>query len=296
MKLLCHVFTTLDCNLNCGFCYVDANRKLENNENRLVEIANYLNQKSVAFIHLEGGEPFINDNIFDFITVSRHNNITSIVTNATCITKARIQRAMTYGVNKYIVSVDGLEKVHNMLRQRECFCKVLDAVKMLIDIGADVAISMTLVRDNISQMKKVVEYFSQVGIKKFRFGDVLSLGRTENNAAQYCLDEDAYAEVLEEYLDIVAKYELDLNLSIKGSYEVRSSAVNLHKNNYSCSNDGAQIAFLFNGDAYSCSNMICYDEYYVGNVSEKEKIDKHIQEKKLKRCIIDCKGHLSIAP
>ncbi len=295
MKLMCHVFTTLDCNLDCKFCYVDANRKIDDGNNRLVEIAKYLNNKEVAFIHIEGGEPFINDNLFDFLSVSEHNESTSIVTNATCLADGKLNKVFDFGIRKFVVSVDGLRETHNYIRGNDCFDKVVSSIQLLKKYNFDIAISQTLFHDNIHQMKKVVQYFSDIGVKKFRFGDVLSLGRAEKSLNNFALTKEDYSFILEEFSNIIDNFEIDVNLSIKGSITLPDVPDRFIFKNYACSNNGLQLAFMFNGDCYSCSNMVCHDDYLIGNIKNEHCIDNYLNKAEYKECIINCKGHVSIS-
>src|ERR1035437_3600391 len=88
-----HLLPTLACNLNCPYCYTHGISLAEPEDpDRLVRIAQEVNRLKVNAIHIEGGEPFANSNIFVLLERLRHQEKTWIVTNGTLLTRASLEK------------------------------------------------------------------------------------------------------------------------------------------------------------------------------------------------------------
>lgn len=297
MGIMCHLYPSLKCNLECKFCYVDANRYVgEESENNLLQIASFLNELDVDFIHVEGGEPFLCKNLESFVKASKNNQQTIIVTNATCVTKQQIENFLAASIKKFVVSIDGDANMHNHLRGVTCYDEAVKGIKLLLDCGADVTVTQTLCRENIEYMENIVATFLALGVNRFRFGDVLVIGRAEGGVED--LKQSDYSAILKNFSNIKDKYKnIDARLSIKGDINKITLPENLLRKDFPCSNNGKQLAIVFNGDVFSCSNMITQKEYFIGNLFKEPDVIRNflINQSTCSKCNLGCKAHKLIS-
>lgn len=296
MKIMCHIYPTLKCNLKCKFCYVNANREIPCTTIDFGKIATFLDDLDLAFIHIEGGEPFIDNNVFKFLSKLKYRDNISIVTNGLFINDLILDELKKQKINQLVFSVDGKESSHILLRGKCDYDLIFQNIKKSVNAGFKVTVTQTITKNNISDMEYITDFFSSMGVKSIRFGEMLEIGRGKE-CTELHLDEMDIDKVLVNFERIVDKYLIDVKLSLKSNFTLKNKiSKKLKVSEFQCSNNGNQLSILYNGDCYSCSNMITEQEYYIGNLYQNDsKVKDFINGRRNNiPCKLKCHSHISI--
>lgn len=170
---------TNECNLHCTYCYAESGfRSNKLSFSDLLSIAN-----SVAYISrpveyvLSGGEPLLNPFALDFAEAVRGaGNIVQILTNGTLINERNVGRIADVA-DLIKISLDGsTENVHSATRGNDNFHKVVKAIDMLAERGANVLVAMTVTKKNRDNVPAMVARFGS----RLTLQPLFKAGRGEN--------------------------------------------------------------------------------------------------------------------
>lgn len=153
---------TYNCNLNCHFCFLPANKKNQINFDKelslsqIKSIVDKFEGKKVLFF-LTGGEPFLRDDCLDTIEYIKSKGfICGINSNATKLSYDVAKRLRQCKLDFLIVSLHGIEITHDKICSLDgCFDLVKNNLKNFIKNKADktkVIISCTIDANNIDQL------------------------------------------------------------------------------------------------------------------------------------------------
>jgi len=127
------------CNLHCPFCPTGQDRntrpKGKLSFNDFKNIVDKLGEYAVHIDLLNWGEPFLNERIFDMIKYAKqyHSDI-KVDTNLTCLDTDKAERLVLSGLDKIIVSLDGLnQETYSKHRRGGDFQVVMDNLKLLLN-------------------------------------------------------------------------------------------------------------------------------------------------------------------
>ena len=202
------------CNLKCRHCYWwvnrEAQRELSSDEWRNAVKKNFI-EKGVISITLAGGEPLLRPDVIEAIIQEMKWRTVSIVTNGTL-------PLIDFGVG-YFISIDGTEKIHDIIRGMSLYEKVKQNV--INHPGVDVFINMTINKLNYECVEEVVHdwYGYARGLTfqfhtPFSYDDELWLpyGRLRDQTI------DKILRIKEDYPDFIANTSKQLNLFRDGEW------------------------------------------------------------------------------
>lgn len=119
--ILCGIKITDRCNLRCIHCPF---QKMEENDlstDTWRQIFIELEEMGVVFLTIEGGEPFLREDLDELIRYAKSRFLVGVVTNGTMPIETVADIVW--------VSIDGLEKTHNKIRGGGVFQKALGNVR-----------------------------------------------------------------------------------------------------------------------------------------------------------------------
>lgn len=203
------------------------------------QILEYLYQKGIPFIVL--GNPFhLNDN--------------------TC------KRLRDLGCKGYQMSLDGLEKTHDIMRKRGSFGATFTGIKLLQNAGIKTMIMSTVSRLNYREISKLIRLAVDVGIDVYDFARYCPIHRDTD----LILAPDEYRQFLSEIWDVyteLAHYHTRfplkdhlwrLFLYEKGLFQIRKTNTVLQ----GCNCGIRHLTILPDGVVYACRRF----ESPVGNI------------------------------
>ncbi|MBQ9245577.1 radical SAM protein [bacterium] len=110
---------TYRCNLRCPFCFINKDRT--KNEMSTQEWFNIIKQiPFYSFISIVAGEVMIRNDFFEILNYACRKTMgkVSIITNGLLLNEERINKFIDYNMLLLSVSIDGYEKHHDELRQK----------------------------------------------------------------------------------------------------------------------------------------------------------------------------------
>ena len=153
---------TNQCNLHCTYCYAGSGSTSDrlSSEDLFLIAKNVASlSKSVEFV-LSGGEPLLNPFALDFAeAVKNRGNVVQILTNGTLIDAGNADRISAVA-DLIKISLDGSnENVHSATRGNNNFRRVIRAIDLLAERGANVLVAMTVTKKNRDNIPAMVTRF-----------------------------------------------------------------------------------------------------------------------------------------
>ena len=162
------------CNLRCAHCYQEGYHYQDLPLNKLLEIGDQITTalkkwNMLGRISLTGGEPFLSPHILtlvNFLENSDEIKQFDILTNGTCITDEHIAALVqSKKLHQIQISLDGpIEEIHDRVRGKGTFKKVLETIKKLQANGIEVSFMFTLMRQNKEYALQIIDFAEQCNI------------------------------------------------------------------------------------------------------------------------------------
>jgi molybdenum cofactor biosynthesis enzyme MoaA len=185
------------CNLECNHCFISCspyNDKFK--MMTLSEIMPFLEeakQMGVKEFYFTGGEPFLNDEIFEILKGTLEIGPVSVLTNGTIITPRKAKKLAELFTNSIYsleirLSIDGFDEVSNdAIRGEGSFKRALKGIKNLVDVGMLPIITAMMSwseDEHIQVLDSFVEMLKDLGYKnpRMKILPALELGAYEKNS------------------------------------------------------------------------------------------------------------------
>lgn len=178
------LWITESCNLDCEYCYVDANLAGDfMDTKRLKNLISELAELEVFDITIAGGEPFLHPDILDIIEHTLSKNIQlGVLTNGVLIDEELSKKLAEIVANKSFILQVSLDShnpdINNMTRGKGEV--ILKNLRRLVNLGIEIQLSCVLNSHNIDFAHLMIEEFYP-HIKRFHF---LNIQRTEKSLKQ----------------------------------------------------------------------------------------------------------------
>src|SRR4030043_1462770 len=165
VPLFCGHKLTYNCNLRCKMCPFWKRSSEDYSIEREKAILRQIYDSGVCGIAFEGGEPLLRKDLVEILAFSRSLPLhTSLVTNGTLL-ESRIDEIASYINGVVYVSLDGLEKTHDMIRGVSgCFRKAVRGI-MASREKVSVTINTTIMAENIHEIEDLVKLANELDIK-----------------------------------------------------------------------------------------------------------------------------------
>jgi len=155
---------TTSCNLCCRHCFQE-HYAIDMPTEKAISIINQLADHQVCEISLIGGEPFRHEGLMDILECCQSRDMAiNLVTNGTLIDEAIVEKLTAISRLVVIVSLDGMQEVHDYIRGRNVFKKVDLVLKQLSARDFAVEVICTLNSVNLPIYREVIEYCENLGI------------------------------------------------------------------------------------------------------------------------------------
>ncbi len=203
--LILHV--TNKCNLRCKTCFVDFTKdEKELTLDEIEEISNYLNK--LIWLDIGGGEPFLRKDLPEICAKFNTKSI-SIPTNG-------FDPELIYGITKKIrertkaevhisISIDGFKKTNDDIRDKGCFDKSIETLKILKRIkGIKIKVNTVLCEKNYDEIIDFMKF-----IKKFNidFHSIIFLRGISRDPAFKCPSYEKLVKIKKDIFKIWDTYD-----------------------------------------------------------------------------------------
>lgn len=162
--LFCGHKITYNCNLKCKMCPFwkrsTTDLRIENEK----AILRRIYDSGVCAIAFEGGEPLLRKDLCEILNFSRSLPLqTSLVTNGTLL-ESKIDEIAKYINGGIYVSLDGIEKTHDVIRGVSgCFKKAIEGISAASG-KIPVAINTTIMAENIHEIEDLVKLAKELDV------------------------------------------------------------------------------------------------------------------------------------
>ena len=167
------------CNLSCRHC--GSNCVSDGVQLKMEDVAKVLDsvRPEHPMICLTGGEPMLHPDLFQIAECVRDRGLLwGMTTNATLIDDTAAARLRETGLTTVSVSLDGLERSHDLLRgQKGAWQRAVRGVCALQNAGLKPQITTVFHRDNFSEMEAMYDFLCDLGIESWRPINIEPIGR-----------------------------------------------------------------------------------------------------------------------
>lgn len=168
------------CDQRCAHCYVWQGRPLYAEEEDLkVEDCFRIVEKLLVFcvtfsvkpiINLTGGDPLLYPKIWELIGyISKKKIPFRILGNPFHLTNDVCQKLKSFGCIAYQLSLDGLEKTHDDIRQKNSFNETIQAIKILNSSGIRTVVMSTVSDKNLEELPDLVDIVAKEEVVVYGF-------------------------------------------------------------------------------------------------------------------------------
>ena len=208
------------CNMNCKHCRAanetKRNMSLEQIE-KILKIINKVRDDDFRLI-LSGGEPFLHPKILEILKLIKKYNIESVVitTNASLVDD-KILKAMNDLKFKFLciqVSLDSLdEETHdNFRRYKGAYQKCIETLNKIQNYdNIYSSIRMTLTKETINEIEKMIDFSIQHHVKILGIGSVIPFGNAKSKVL--CLTPQQKKDFLEKLAVEHKKYNDKIDIT-----------------------------------------------------------------------------------
>lgn len=274
----------------CQHCVYDSGRwdMQDMSLNTVQNLNSGLKSMGVKEIHITGGEPLLNKEVFDIISyLHKEGYLIRIQSNGYLIDRSVAKRLKDCGANHILISIDGLEDAHNAFRRNnDAFKKAYKAVQICIQEGLFTRVNTVVNKLNASQLEELIQIINKLNVDQHSFFYLTPMGRGKK-LKDIILSLPEWENI--QYKILSYSQKLGCNSKIK-IQDVFHQGDMIYEDLDICRNDNCLI--LSNGDVYHCVFFV-NSPYCLGNIF-KEDISKiwgklpdlleHINSKRKKSC------------
>jgi len=256
------------CNLNCIHCSRGSRRPTDNShELKAQEISSFLGQlRDTKVISVMGGEPLCRPDIVHLLRCfSESGHEIDLVTNLTILDNSHIACFAAPNLN-LVVSLDGIcASTHDAIRGAGTFEKTKLNLCRLVDVGlADkITISMSVMRFNQSEVSRMLEFGTALGISRFHFPRLKCEGNAKWNWAHIALSVDDEIVLMK----LLYKTMKSSKVRISGSTYNLMRPLLLGHMRFGCPSLGKNVAIDAQGNVYPCGGFMSPDNS-LGNLRD----------------------------
>ncbi len=276
---------TCRCFGNCDFCITNSSKMTdfyEMSDEQWVHLAKkFVNELNPCQIDIIGGEPLIRfEAVKGVCEVATHKNVmVRIITNGVILAdedKCHSLVTILSNHRHYIqLSVDGNEEIHNKIRKKVPYKKVLTAAKNLGESKINWGINLTVNKSNYELLEEVIEEFAQYNPIHFEIGPLQTSIKDPAMCSNLMLTEEmeiivrntiAKLQVLYPSIDIV----YNRRTPVYKSNTTPKGAINTIQN--SCSAFFKMMSILPDGRLVPCMRGCVHPEFFGENTLEEDSL------------------------
>lgn len=260
------------CNLKCKHCFQnsspDSNLYHEIDSLKWIDIFGQIESCKMHNITLSGGEIMVYPQFSEVFNEIVKRKISFIVlTNGILINSNSIEALSKKNVS-LTISLDGhSEEIHDKLRGRGTYERVIKNVKLLVEHSAKVTLAYTINSFNYMYLRETVELARSLKVKELIFSFTSEIGRAKDNSNLILskLQRDAtilnFSHLKEEYEGIIELSMLKL-LAPAQTSELSDQVF--------CTAGTTHVGISPDGKLYPCVYGFGYDELVMGDLTQEK--------------------------
>ncbi len=184
-------FITDKCNLRCSYCYINYNKEKEMNTEQIKNMLNEFAKLGTQIYGIAGGEPLVRDDIFEIIKHAKSLGLmVTLATNGILIPEHIDEM---HNIDNLIISLDGPKEIHDKLRGKGTFDKVVEAINLLNNKGIKATVNAVITKYNFEYIDFLVEFAKKHDVN-LMFQPVVEI---KDNSKSDALDNKELLNVIE---------------------------------------------------------------------------------------------------
>lgn len=194
----CWLTTNRSCNIRCSWCYAfetGFSNKDEMTLETAYKIIDICVDADIRKIILIGGEPTLYSNIFEIIKECKKNNIqTTLVTNGIVLSdKVILKKYLDAGISSFSISLKAPNKNDYLsLTGKDCFDKVIQAIKNLSEAKANFAVTTVITNLNVDSFLEGLKIAKENGCKNFGLSFCYNFDFNDNSRVEFIKNNNPY--------------------------------------------------------------------------------------------------------
>lgn len=226
-------------------------------------------------ICLTGGEPVLHPDLFSIAEcIKSMGFLWGMTTNATLIDDKTAHKLRDAGMGTVSVSLDGMEKSHDDLRQRKGAWKLaLRGIRALQDAGFQPQITTVMHQGNYNELESVYKLACDIGITSWRPINVEPIGRA-CESGDMMLTNKQFAELLAYIREKRFDPKCDMEVTFGCSHYLGTGYERMVRDHYFLCGAGILTASVrSNGDICACLDIENRPELVQGNIRTDDFMD-----------------------
>ena len=272
------------CDQRCQHCYIFSEghpclismsyEEMIHTLNQIEDLCEKMNR--TPYIYLTGGDPILHPKFWNLLEEFHSRKIRfCIMGNPFHLTNEVCKKMYDLGCVKYQLSLDGLEKTHDMFRKEGSFKTTIEKIQTIKNSGMWCAIMTTVSKVNYKEIPALIDLVASLNVDVYAFGRYCPTSKEKAYDENNHLTPLEYKNFLEEcwkkyetHKDSKTTFQLKDHLWTLFLYEKGYFKPNKDLNQNTivdgCNCGRNHITILPNGDIYACRRM----ESKVGNIHE----------------------------
>lgn len=211
------ISVTSRCNLRCVMCGIpngDTRDALSTAALKfLISDAVKLNPSSIVF---SGGEPLLREDIFELIAFVNQRKVnTCLTSNGSLINEDRARLLAASGVGVVNISIEGPKEIHDLLRGKDNFEKVITALENLKKHKIETTIATIVCRQNYRSLAYVLELARAYSVTTVKFQPFSEIFLEDKDAGKgfFAQEKDlsGLKQAVEEVIRLANEYKISTN-------------------------------------------------------------------------------------
>lgn len=261
---------TLKCNLNCIHCGSDCKKDSSVKDMPKEDFFHAIDDLSTiivpnkTMIVLTGGEALLRKDIGEIGQELYNRGFPwGVVTNGMALNKSMLLKLMNSGIRAITISLDGLEKSHNWLRDnKSSFTNAVNALSLLSGTqGVRYDVVSCVNQKNFHELQDLYKLLLETGVKEWRIFTVFPIGRAKEHT-QLQLAPREFKELFDFIKQIRQEGKIKLNYGCEGFLGSYEGDV---RDNFFFCRAGINVAsVLADGSISACPNL--RENFIQGNI------------------------------
>lgn len=249
---------TLCCNLNCLHCGSDCTKDNTKPDMPLTDFLSAIDTipktKEPITIVFTGGEPLLRKDIARCGYEIRKRNLRwSMVSNGLLYTNEKHIELLNAGLGALTISLDGMTKNHNWLRNSNCFDRVAHAIEIAANsprLNFDIVTCVN--SKNIIELREIYNFLLSIKVKQWRLFTIAPIGRAIQNNSLF-LNNIEFRNMLNFIKEVRNEKKMKVQFSCEGYVGKLETQV---KDTYFFCRAGINIgSILIDGSISACPNI-----------------------------------------
>lgn len=200
---------THQCNYNCSYCIFSCNQKKVPGELTTEEcfhVIDELTKKGFKHLKITGGEPFLRNDIIEILRYASLKLTTDISTNASLLTKEKVELLNQIKLKMIHVSLDGLKEAHESVRGTNTYKRTIQGLEYLKDSTNKVRIGCVIHKNNEDNLKSITESVITTGADEI----IYSIMEPPENSSKELVKTKSNNVLIKELDAIKKEYQNDI--------------------------------------------------------------------------------------